>query len=77
MHVVGRGPKVLKLLIDHGADLEVIDPKDQSTAFLQTAIHYDIQSAKLLADAGANIQAKDRFGNNVADKILDLVEVII
>ena len=77
MLVVGRGSAALQLCIAHGADLEAKDLKDQSTAFMQTAIHYDIASAKLLTKAGADIHAKNTFGENATDKILDLMKVII
>lgn len=52
--------RVVKLLLDHGADPNVRVDKGNSTLMAKAAFHDDINLVRLLADAGANVDADRR-----------------
>jgi ankyrin repeat protein len=72
-------PKIIKILIEHGADLTIIGGGEQCTP-----LHYakNIESAKLLLNAGVNINVRDIFGrtalhNAYFHERLDMVQFLI
>jgi len=59
--------KVVKLLIDKGADVNVKDAYVGATALMHASMIGAIPVAKILIAKGADIKAKDKFGNTALD----------
>ena len=60
--VVGGNIKIVKLLAEHGADLDLQD-SNGITALIHAVLHENIAIVKYLVDSGANVNVRDDRGN--------------
>jgi ankyrin repeat protein len=68
-----RSPKIVRLLIDYGADINTID-SDGDTPLHRAASQGSLEIVKSLLDAGADVGAKNNMGLKAASvaKIAEL-----
>ena len=59
-----RDPGMVKQFIDAGADVNARNPKDGETALIHAAHDGNLQSLRLLLDAGAKLDATNRAGRS-------------
>lgn len=55
--------EMVKLLVENGCPLEDVNKKDKMTALHFAASGKQVEIAKFLIEKGANVNAKDRYGN--------------
>ena len=67
--VQGGHLKVIKLLIDHGADMDAKGAKREDTPLHWASMAGRIEVAKLLLENGANITIKDKYGRTPLDVV--------
>ena len=72
---------VMRLLIEHGADLEVEEP-DQGTAIFLASSIYNVEAVKLLLENGADVNHRRKDGETllfraILVKQLNLVELLL
>jgi ankyrin repeat protein len=61
-------PRVIRLLLDHGADPNVRAREDDGLAPLHRASHSGrIERARLLVEHGASIETEDNYGRTPVD----------
>lgn len=66
IRAVGRNSQLIKLLIDHKADLDKADRANE-TALYKAVRARKFKNAKMLVDAGANVNVTDLRGRSVLD----------
>lgn len=55
--------EAVQLLVDNGADLEVVDPEYKRTALAWAAFHGHLPVVAFLLEHGASVNTKDGFGH--------------
>lgn len=57
-----KDEQMTKLLLDHGAEVDTVGSKQGMSALMEAARNGNIKQAKLLIDAGAQVNLKDHYG---------------
>jgi ankyrin repeat protein len=62
----GPFPETVKLLLEHGADPNLVDSNEHFSALMHAAAEGNLEVVKLLIAAGANPSLKDVDGDDAA-----------